>query len=661
MRSAPHPIYTRAVGAFESIVYKSTLVSERSYDATVVRRLRDRFLAGRGDGLDALRPIVRDSWLRCRSAGVDPALCAAPIILSRSEAESLRAQSPLRDAAAPVLRMLEKALDGHCFLVLLADPQCRPVEVLGHPRALDAAERINVVLGSQWSEDKVGTDALAVSAVLGVPVQIHWAENYAEILGDRWTGNAAPLARGGTLCLYGYDEIAHPHALDLVTDCASMIDARLGEQELRRTTALLDHYRTHQSRHPSDLLVCVRPDGAVVAGTARALELLALGRGAADGPARLPGFPTRDAREPESCEIAGHAGAPVRATVTPVRAGDALAGYLVAPAPRAVPTAGRRPRSAWAAAHTFADIVGESDALRRCLADARRIAARELPVLLIGESGSGKELFAHAIHAASARHEGPFVPLNCGGLSEELVGAELFGYAEGAFTGAVRGGRAGKIELAHGGTLFLDEVEEMPPRMQVHLLRVLEEGRVVRIGDDRPRAVDVRIVAATKVNLAANEADRRFREDLYHRLHVLSLTIPPLRVRLDDLPLLARHLLARESVAVRITPEASALLVQYAWPGNVRELRNVLLQAAERAAGGDIGVDAVRPLLPLEPDAAPPPVLSILDEAEKGAIVRALRDASGNVTRAAAGLGLHRVTLHRKMERYGITVARSVR
>jgi transcriptional regulator of acetoin/glycerol metabolism len=640
-------------------LYRSLILNAPSPESRVVRDLRDRFLAGEDDDLRILRPVVRDSWRRCRREGVDPGLPAAPLVMTADQVQALRETAILRDAAAPVLRMLCKVLDGRRFLIVLADAACRPIEVLGDPRAVEAAQGINVVLGSQWREDQVGTDALAVSALLGVPVQIHWAENYAEMIGDRWTGNAAPLQGGGTVCVYGFDEVAHPHALDLVTDGAMMIDARLGERELRRTVFLLEQYRLRQQRCPNDPLLCIRPDGVIVAASAGALDVLGLTLDDSGRPAsRLHGL---GAGERGVLELPTPAGDLVRAEVAPLRSDEQLAGFLVALFPRR-PAQRASSRPTWTAAHSFADVVGESAAVRACVAEARRFAGRDLPVLLRGESGTGKELFAHAIHDASARRSGPFVPLNCGGLAEELLAAELFGYADGAFTGAARGGRAGKLEIAHGGTLFLDEVEETSPRMQVHLLRALEEGRVVRIGDDRPRPVDVRVIAATKLDLAARVAEGRFRDDLFHRLHVLAMLLPPLRERPGDVSVLARHILAQLGVAAVLTPEACARLEAYGWPGNVRELRNVLLQAAERAGDGEITPAALTTLPPTEAgEAAPRTARSSLEQAEREAILRALRDAEGNVSRAASALGLHRVTLHRKMEHYGIRVSRTAR
>jgi len=369
------------------------------------------------------------------------------------------------------------------------------------------------------------------------------------------------------------------------------------------------------------------------------------------------------------------------ATVIPVRRERTLAGFLALLADKRGATRKVKAGGLWQASYTFADIVGESASLRACLAEARRLAQQDFPVLLRGESGTGKELFAQAIHNASRRQGGPFVPLNCGGLNDELLGAELFGYAEGAFTGAVRGGKAGKLELADQGTLFLDEVEEMSPKMQAHLLRVLEEGRVVRLGADKPRPIDVRIIAATNADLEARIREGRFRLDLYYRLNVLSLVLPPLRERREDIPLLAAHVLASQGIPTELSPAALARLQAYCWPGNVRQLRNVVLQAANRAAGAlitEVPLPATMcpiacgPLIcPVAESPArhvaspvaqyPAPHGTALQRAEREVILQALKDCGGNISRAASRLGLHRATLYRKMDRYGIKTERAWR
>jgi transcriptional regulator with PAS, ATPase and Fis domain len=309
------------------------------------------------------------------------------------------------------------------------------------------------------------------------------------------------------------------------------------------------------------------------------------------------------------------------------------------------------------ATYTFADLIGEATSFQQCLTLARRAAAQDFAVLLLGESGTGKELLAQAIHTASPRSQRPFVPVNCGAASDELLAAELFGYIEGAFTGAAKGGRAGKLELAHGGTLFLDEVEEMSAKMQVSLLRVLEEGRLTRVGAERPRALDVRVIAASNEDLQEAVRQKRFRLDLYHRLSPFPIPLPPLRERREDIPLLIRDLLGQLGFAhLRVTAEALVLLNRYAWPGNVRELKNVLLRAAHLTTGTMItSTELPQELVSTTQERIVAPAGS-LRETELTLIREALADANGNLAQAAARLGIHRVTLYRKLKRYGLAV-----
>jgi len=653
-------------------VLKSNLAGHDSEATRRLRRIRERFLAGRDDGLDTLRSPVRESWLRSRSHAVDPSMRAAPLVVPPGLAHATPAADALKAAAAPVLAFLCDAIDR--ALVLLSDAQCRPIDIRGSRRTVDEAAQINVVLGSQWSEDRVGTDALAVSALLDTPIQIHWCEHYGE-LGDRWTGSAAPIHHGGeqrgTLSVYGYDEIAHPRALELVTGCALMIEKRLAEDDVGRRLFLLEHYEAHRARFPHEPALCLGATGIVVAAARGGLDLLGLSAAEVIGRrlAQLPGFRfhgvgVRLDGLRNACEVNVETRrGTCRATILPVaRDRDALGFVVTLAGPRLVP---RDPVGAapWGTSFGFGDVIGESPAIRAAIVDAERFADRELPLLIRGESGTGKELFAHAVHRASRRRGGPFVPLNCGGMSDELLGAELFGYADGAFTGAARGGRTGKLELADGGTLFLDEVEDMPPRMQAHFLRVLEENRVVRLGAEKPRRVDVRIIAATKADLEARVDSGAFRADLYHRLNVLCLCLPPLRERPGDVPLLARHLLAAHGIAKTLDAAAEVRLAALPWPGNVRELRNVLLQAAERAVT-TITADDLRGAPSATSRGAAPagsattPPRSALHAAERDALLAALRECNGNVSRAAGRLGIHRITLHRKMRRHGISLPR---
>jgi DNA-binding NtrC family response regulator len=298
-------------------------------------------------------------------------------------------------------------------------------------------------------------------------------------------------------------------------------------------------------------------------------------------------------------------------------------------------------------------IIGDSPTMRKVLELVEHVARTDATVLILGETGTGKELVARAIHARSPRRYFPIVPVNCGGLPESLLESELFGHEKGSFTGATYR-RKGKIEMADGGTLFLDEVAAIQPKMQVDLLRVLETKELTRVGGTRPVKVDFRIICATNDNLERAVAERRFREDLYYRINIFTIALPPLRQRRADIPALVRHFLDRfasqtDSRITDITPEAMDLLTAYDWPGNVRELSN----AIERAMV--VGTPpAIRPEdLPLHRPATggPTPAESLADM-EKRHIAAVLQRTSGNITRTAEILKVDRVTVYNKIKKY---------
>jgi len=337
-------------------------------------------------------------------------------------------------------------------------------------------------------------------------------------------------------------------------------------------------------------------------------------------------------------------------------------------------------------------LVGASPGMREVYRKIELYAASDAAVIVTGETGTGKELVARALHAHGLRRAGPFVAVNCSAIAAELLESELFGHEKGAFTGALRTHR-GRFERAHGGTIFLDEVGDMPLPAQAKLLRVLEEGMVERVGSERPVAVDVRVVGATNVPLEQAVHAGRFRSDLYHRLAVLRIQLPPLRQRAEDIPLLVEHFLHHfhrkyGRPVARLTPEAMALLDAYLWPGNVRELRNVLERVFVETHAEVIGARAFRewvrerqdftpgewgPEPPLSgaavappwplPGAPPTPPMGQSRHSTRpanldpAAIRRAWQAAGGNLTAAARLLGVHRATLYRSLTRLGLSRA----
>jgi transcriptional regulator with PAS, ATPase and Fis domain len=330
------------------------------------------------------------------------------------------------------------------------------------------------------------------------------------------------------------------------------------------------------------------------------------------------------------------------------------------------------------ALYTCLDIVGETPSMLLVKKLARQASRTSSTLLITGESGTGKEIIAQAVHTRSVRRERPFISINCGAIPENLLESELFGYVDGAFTGARKSGKLGKFELAQGGTILLDEIVDMPSTMQVKLLRVLQDREIWRIGATKPTKIDVRVMASTNADLKRLVQENKFRQDLYYRLNVLEIHMPPLRDRLEDLPMLVGALILRinariGSNALEVTEKSMRLIRNYSWPGNVRELENVLEQAINWSQGPVVDVRKI-PFNPWKTGGTPPadfhgsadapdvtdssyPAPTFRDwvlEREKSLIVDALRESNGNKTKAAKMLHMQRSVLYRKLEKLGI-------
>jgi len=315
--------------------------------------------------------------------------------------------------------------------------------------------------------------------------------------------------------------------------------------------------------------------------------------------------------------------------------------------------------------HTFHGIIGTSSAIRKVFEVVEKAAQSHAPVIIFGESGTGKELVARAIHERGQRKAGPYVQLNCAALNAALLESELFGHIKGAFTGAYRH-RKGRFEAANGGSIFLDEIGDIPLSVQVKLLRVLENKQIERVGDHRSVSVDVRIISATHQNLVQLIEQQQFREDLYFRINVIPIRLPPLRERKEDIPLLVnsfvQRLQGRTGKAISgLTPEALQMVMGYDWPGNIRELKSALEYAFVIAESGQIAVDHLPPVL----SEAPPKAFGSCkaasgDDKERQALIEALRRTGGNQTRAAEFLGINRVTVWNRMRKYGIDLKKEV-
>jgi len=638
--------------------------SEPGNDAAVMTAW-EHFLDGSGRPGDALRSLVEGSWQRCREHNVDPDKRSAPQPVAESRLDTLRhTHAELLQASAPVMACARDFLAETGTVMALADTQCTILSMEGDTRTLSTAENIHLLPGVAWSERVAGTNAIGTALAVGEPVQIHSAEHYCAGI-KRWTCSAMVVRHPidgeilGVVDVSGLSETYNRQSLALVVTTANRIESRLTMRETELRLRLLEAALPHWSSGTDSIVLFDRRGYPIKAnGNAQAV-LASLG---ADldltRPRRIPALALDGDMSLLPAWLRPEWLAPVS------ERGERIGTLLILP----LPTLGRirkdpdAPRDA--APPGFANIVTSDRGLQSAVRKAGQLARSKVPVLLLGETGVGKEEFAQGIHRASPFGDGPFVPLNCGGLSRELLASELFGYVDGAFTGARRGGLIGKIEAANGGTLFLDEIGEMPMDLQPHLLRVLEQGEIYRLGENAPRKADFRLVAATNRDLRQEVAAGRFRMDLYYRVAVTSVRIPALRDRPGDIPLLVRHFLAhfaeRHGKPVPTVDDAVLRrLAAYTWAGNVRELRNVVESMLLVCDGDHLDVDMLPPELEDITPTADTPLTTItggqrISEVEADLIRRTIADTGGNLTRAARQLAIAKSTLYQKLRDYGL-------
>ena len=581
-------------------------------DTQLERSLRawERFFATGDVEAGDVRDEILRSWKRCHEAGLNPLAPVVPLKQNREElSETLKRNGSYIEAALPFMRFLGSAVRGTGFILVLTDAEGIVLETFGDEEIVSRARENNFVPGSCRSEEVVGTCSIGLAIVERKPVQLTGPEHY-NLRHHVWTCASAPVFSPaglffGTVTLSGECSKAHPHTLGMVISTADAIQNRLRERRLECQKSESERLSVSLLRSMSDAIVTINYSGQIVYVN-RSAELLV-------------GFSERVL---QGCQLTSLFSAPQlddllngQSDISPfeaaleidgrrsylmikplvMRENDDVVGAVLALSRRREFLKNMVGVSGFAAPYTFADIVGRNTDLRRQIELATIVAKRDSRVLIIGETGTGKELIAQGIHNTSTRANGPFIAINCAALPRELIESELLGYKDGAFTGARRGGQAGKLELADGGTLFLDEISQMPIDMQAKLLRVLQDGIVTRLGDTKAVKVDVRIVAATNERLFEKSQRGEFRADLYFRLSVVEIVLPPLRDRGDDIDLLVHSILERlrdrlGQPNLCIDDEALAYLRAYGWPGNIRELENVLETAAIMSGG--VTIDA---------------------------------------------------------------------
>lgn len=683
--NGPDQMKTDALPARASMATGQLVLDNIDYDERATMRAWESFLADASKcARDPVhvRSLIHDSWYRSATGGINAQGIEAPLSSDRDEIEYLtRANAELLSAARRSFASLGQLLEGTGAMLVLADSDGVLIDAIGDKKTLHDGMDIHLGIGGKWNEDAVGTNGIGTALWTGEPIFVHAAEHFCAGI-KSWTCAGAPIRDPldgkiiGVVDLSGYSPIFRPHNTALVAATARQIEKALAEQQQEQRTRLLEAFiSSAPSYRRKDGLVIVDHRGRAIfcnnVPNGDTTEMM-------DGPME-PGRGRWLMNLPASgsdTDLANALPAHLRSChVTPLKLdGDLRGAALVFPSVPAVTSMtvirGEDNKHLRIAA---AMIVGESENLLAAVDVASRVAGSKgvTSLLIEGETGVGKELFARLVHAGSRRTENdPFIAMNCGAITKELFGSELFGHVAGAFTGASRDGKAGIFELANGGVLSLDEIGELPLEIQPFLLRVLEERVVHRIGDSRGRPVDVRLVASTNRDLKQEVAAGRFRSDLYYRIGAVSIHVPALRDRGDDVLLLIEHFNRQIAKLAGNDPlefsnDALDALLAYRWPGNVRELKNLVERLHILARGSTVDLQDLpgeisagnRNIMAMHGDhptaMLEAPVCSF-EDAERQAIKNALAAESGNLSKVALRLGISRPTLYRKLGQYGI-------
>ncbi len=630
---------------------------------------------------------ITESWIRClNDYRLDPDSRDDPEIVCGSELrERQESLADLRNVAEGEMANLYQQLAGSGYAIMLTDRDGVLLNFFGDPGFTHAASKTGLMQGAIWSERVQGTNGMGTCLIERRPIVVHQEEHYL----SRNIGlscAAAPIFNHtgelvAVLDASGESRLAQQHTLALVSASVQMIENRVFLHQFRDKYIVRFHNRPEFVGTLSEGAIALSATGKVLAATRRALLLLGM-----QTPAEIVG---RDITDLFNISFSGLIDCSVKKAFHPVPIFEIRNGarffavsYAPVPAPRA--------RQGGAGLVLLADVAAQpfeavddtpldslhcgDPQMRHNVQIAKRVMERNVAIMLLGETGTGKELFAQALHRSSSRADKPFIAINCASIPEALIESELFGYVPGAFTGARKEGHAGKILLANGGTLFLDEIGDMPIALQARLLRVLEEREVMPLGGEVAVKLDIRVISATHCDLQARIAAKEFREDLYYRLHGVNIGMPPLRARSDRQQLI-RRLAAQESEGdgeVLLDDGLLAALERHPWPGNIRQLRHLLrtmialretdlLTLADlppELQGGAVAADADAdaPAVDLTADtAAVQETFNPLESAERQALIVELTRHNWNISTLARQLKISRNTLYRKVQRLNIS------
>lgn len=657
-------------------------IRERSED----RELNSRILSRVKKKSQSTKDYVTSGWRRCIELEVDPFQERCLKIHKDKELqELLRKNQQLINFAKPLMKDLYSFVRGTGFAVVLADNNSCILEVIGDEDVTDPfSKELNFIKGAQWTEEYVGNTAINSAIREGKPLQLSGEEHYC-IMHKNWTCSSAPIFVNGkiigVLNVTGYKNKVHEHTLGMVVETAKAIETKFKVEYANNMLEIKNKYQQAIIDCFNDGLLTVDKEGTLTYINNAGAEILGIDRQKAVGhhisdvldfnPVILNVIKSGKGYIDKEFIITNRSGAKLHFIKSAIPILDEHNNII-----GAVDTF-RKIERVHKMVHkmvgaygkfTFDNIIGNSSKIKESIRLAQIAAKSSSNVLIYGESGTGKELFVESIHNASGRNKESFISINCAAIPSELIESELFGYEAGAFTGALKSGRPGKFELANGGTIFLDEIGDMPLHAQAKLLRVLQEKQITRIGGGDVIDIDVRVICATNKDLLIECSKGNFRSDLYYRLNVLNIKIPPLRERKEDISGLVEYFINKmnnkiNKNVVDIDKEALNCIIDYDWPGNIRQLENIIERAINICQGSTIRIEDLpedirkgsfqdKAQIEYMYDEKELKEIESLEEAEIRIIDKALKITGGNITKAAKALKVSRNTLYNKIRNY---------
>lgn len=617
---------------------------------------------------EKVRKNVFDSWQRCLEQEINPRQLQAQSALPEFELHQVVKESELYQVAKPIIDDLFHKLMGTRYLFTLSDEHSRIIYVKGEKKLMQEAEKMNFAPGMDWSETSIGTNAIGTSIFTKSPIQILSAEHFCQGC-HPWTCSSAPITHPftqeiiGAIDFTGFWEDAQPHTLGFAVSIAQAIEMQLAQIYMKVNNYLTEFFYKAMNKWKNDYLLVLNHAFLAVKGSEQLCEKLKISpiENIQVAPQlqpllkKLKTFSQSPKQDLYATQVKIHT---LQAhSIEPIPYMGSVAGYLIIFKDRKKETQSFHIQLD----PTWKEVIGHSKIFLQVKQKCQKAALSNVPILLLGESGTGKERMAKSIHQSSQRATKPFLAINCGAIQKELISSELFGYENGAFTGASKNGKKGKFEEANGGTLFLDEIGEMPLDLQVHLLRVLQEKEVTKLGSSKSIPVNVRLIAATNKNLYELCKQGLFREDLFFRLNVVTVHIPPLRERKEDISFITDHFLKQftetyEKKPLTISEDALAFFHEYAWPGNIRELQNALEHAVIFSDSSVIGIEDLPPYI-LENKLAltsndQQKDQSLIHADEKTFLTQLLIENNYNLSAVAKSMNIARSTLYRKLKKY---------